>query len=411
MNKLEVLLDDALLAAAPARVGWLFRDAGRRGALIRFEYDPAWLETADAFAIEPLLPLGEGPLLAEDPSQPLAVFQDCSPDRWGKLLMDRREAIEAREQGRARRALRPWDYLVGVDDGTRMGALRLRDPETGTYAASLQPSAPPVTSLRELEAAARLVEQGAGEQLEKQIRQLLVPGGSLGGARPKASFVDEQGQLWLAKFPSTEDRIDVGLWEFLAYRLSIAAGIDMPEARLLPLSDRGHTFAARRFDREGTSRRMYASAKTLLDMESDGASYLDLAMAVQDNGAAGTVQTGLEELFRRAVFNVLVGNRDDHLRNHGFLREPTGWTLSPAFDVNPNPDKDVHVLALDAGDPTPDASILLAQHAYFRLDADAARGIVEKVRMAVSAWPEEARRLGAKSHEVSLMETVIDPAR
>lgn len=411
MNKLEVLLDDASLAAAPARVGWLFRDAGRRGALIRFEYDPAWLAIADAFAIEPLLPLGEGPLLAEDPSQPLAVFQDCSPDRWGKLLMDRREAIEAREQGRARRALRPWDYLVGVDDGTRMGALRLRDLETGTYAASIQPCAPPVTSLRELEAAARLVEQGAGEQLEKQIRQLLVPGGSLGGARPKASFVDEQGQLWLAKFPSTEDRIDVGLWEFLAYRLSIAAGIDMPEARLLPLSNRGHTFAARRFDREGTSRRMYASAKTLLDMESEGASYLDLAMAVQDNGAAGTVQAGLEELFRRAVFNVLVGNRDDHLRNHGFLREPTGWTLSPAFDVNPNPDKDVHVLALDAGDPTPDASILLAQHAYFRLDADAARGIVEKVRMAVGAWPEEARRLGAKSHEISLMETVIDPAR
>ena len=411
MNKLEVLLDDASLVIAPVRVGWLFRDTGRRGEVIRFEYDAAWLADARAFAIEPLLPLHAGPFHAQDPSQRPSVFQDCSPDRWGKLLMDRREAIEAREQGRPRRALRAWDYLVGVDDGTRMGALRLRDPEDGTYATTLQPSAPPVTSLRELEEAARLVERGAGEQLDRQVRQLLVPGASLGGARPKASFVDEHDQLWLAKFPSSEDRIDVGLWEFIVHRLSIAAGIDMPDARLLPLSDRGHTFAVRRFDRDGGGRRMYASAKTLLDMDGDGASYLDLAMAVQDNAAAGSVKAGLAELFRRAVFNVLVGNRDDHLRNHGFLRAPTGWTLAPAFDVNPNPDKDVHVLALDGVDPTPDTSLLMAQHAYFRLDANTAQAIVAKVRAAVRAWPSEAKRLGAKGQEISLMEAIIDPAR
>ena len=150
MNRIEVLIDDASLVAAPVLIGWLFRDTGRRGEVIRFEYDAAWLADARAFAIEPLLPLHEGPFHAQDPSQPVGVFQDCSPDRWGKLLMDRREAIEAREQGRPRRALRAWDYLVGVDDSTRMGALRLRDPEDGTYAASLRPSAPPATSLREL---------------------------------------------------------------------------------------------------------------------------------------------------------------------------------------------------------------------------------------------------------------------
>jgi serine/threonine-protein kinase HipA len=408
---LDVLLDDASLVTAPMRIGRLFRDTGRRGEVIRFEYDAIWLADSRAFAIEPLLPLHEGPFHARDPSQTPGVFQDCSPDRWGKLLMDRREAIEAREHRRPRRALRAWDYMVGVDDGTRMGALRLREPDGGAYATSLQPSAPPATSLRELEAAARLVEQGAGEQLDRQIRQLLVPGGSLGGARPKASFVDERGGLWLAKFPSNDDRIDVGLWEFVAYRLSLAAGIDMPDARLLPLSDRGHTYAARRFDRNGAGRRMYASAKTLLDMDSDGASYLDLAMAVQDNGAAGSVEAGLKELFRRAIFNVLVGNRDDHLRNHGFLRAPTGWTLAPAFDVNPNPDKDVHVLTLDAADPTPDTSVLMEQHAYFRLDADAAQTIVEKVRAAVRSWPDEAKRLGAKGQEISLMHAVIDPDR
>ena len=201
------------------------------------------------------------------------------------------------------------------------------------------------------------------------------------------------------------------MWEFLAYRLSVAAGIEMPEARLLSLSGRGHTFAVKRFDREGTRRRMYASAKTLLDMESEGASYLDLAMAVQDNGAAGRVQADIEQLFRRAIFNVLVGNRDDHLRNHGFLRAPTGWTLAPAFDVNPNPDKDVHVLALDDADPTPDTSLLMAQHAYFRLDAYTAHAIIDKVRMAVRSWPDEAKRLGATSREISLVGAVIDPNR
>lgn len=411
MNQSEVHLDDASLVDAPARVGWLFREIGRRGELIRFEYDPAWLSETRAFALEPLLPLNEGSFRATDASQLPGIFQDCAPDRWGKLLMDRREAIEAREQGRPRRALRAWDYLVGVDDGTRMGALRLRDGADGPFVAALLSSAPPSTSLRELEAAARLVEQGSGELLDKQIRQLLIPGGSLGGARPKASFVDEQGELWLAKFPSSEDRIDVGLWEFVAHRLSIAAGIDMPEARLFSLSDRGHTFAARRFDRDGGCRRMYASAKTLLDLESDGASYLDLAMAVQDNGAAGRVDAGLQELFRRAVFNVLVGNRDDHLRNHGFLREATGWTLAPAFDVNPNPDKDAHVLTLDEGDPTPDTSILLAQHAYFRLDAGRAQAILDQVRQATRQWREVARSAGARSHEISLMESVIGPER
>lgn len=411
MSPLEVVLDDVLLAHADMRVGWLHRDTGRRGELIRFEYDAAWLGDPGAFAIQPLLPLNEGSFHPEDASQPHGIFQDCSPDRWGKLLMDRREAIEAREQGRARKALRAWDYLVGIDDGTRMGALRLRNPADGTFAAALQPSAPPVTSLRELEAAARLIEQGAGDHLDKQVRQLLVPGGSLGGARPKASFIDESGDLWLAKFPSTEDRVDVGLWEFVTYRLSIAAGIAMPEARLLSLSDRGHTFAVRRFDREGTSRRMYASARTLLDLDSDGASYLDLAMAVQDNGAAGRVEAGLEELFRRALFNVLVGNRDDHLRNHGFLREPTGWALAPAFDVNPNPDKDAHVLTLDEADPTPDTSILLANHAYFRLDAGRAQAVLDQVRGATRRWREIAKEARARGHEISLMESVIDPER
>lgn len=411
MNMLEVLLDDAGLMPELVCVGRLFRDTSRRGDILRFEYDDHWLTLPGSFEIEPLLPLRAGPFYATDPAQAPNIFQDCAPDRWGRLLMNRREAIDAREQKRSPRALRAWDYLSGVDDGTRMGALRLRDPQTGRYMASFKPSAPPMTSLRELEAAARLVEKGTGDAVERQIRQLLVPGSSLGGARPKASFVDERGELWLAKFPSTEDRHDVGLWEFVTWRLAIAANIKMPSARLLPLSSRGHTFAVKRFDREAGRRRMYASAKTLLDLHSEEASYLDLASAVEAHGARGCIAAGLEQLFRRAVFNVLIGNRDDHLRNHGFLREPTGWALSPAFDVNPNPDKDVHVLALDDADPTPDTAVLVAQHAFFRLDIARARGIVEQLRQATRNWAQVARELGAGRSDLDLMSAVIDPER
>lgn len=220
MTRVDVLLDDATLAGEPLRVGRLFRDGARRGDILRFEYDPHWLARPEAFEIEPLLPLRDGPFHAADPTQPPNVFQDCAPDRWGRLLMDRREAIESRAEDRPRRVLREWDYLVGVDDGTRMGALRLLDHGIEQFVASRHPRAPPMTSLRELEAIARLVEQDTGSEVDKQILQLIVPGSSLGGARPKASFVDERGELWLAKFPSSEDRHDVGLWEFLASRLA-----------------------------------------------------------------------------------------------------------------------------------------------------------------------------------------------
>ena len=411
MNALDVHLHDDSLLPAHARIGQLFRDSGRRGDLIRFEYAADWRAHRAAFAIEPSLPLLDGAFHAQDPTQPAGIFQDCSPDRWGRMLMDRREAITAREENRPRRMLRAWDYLSGVDDGTRMGALRLHDPETRQYVSSLMPSAPPMTSLRELEAAARLFEQGTSEQVDAQVRQLIAPGGSLGGARPKASFVDEHGELWLAKFPSTEDRHDVGLWEYVTWRMSRAAGIGMPQARLLPLSSRGHTFAVKRFDRVGSSRRMYASARTMLDMESDGASYLDLVTVIEEQGASGTIAAGLEQLFRRAMFNVLVGNRDDHLRNHGFLRQPSGWVLSPAFDVNPNPDKDVHVLALDDADPTPDSRMLIAQHAYYRLDIARANCIAADVRTAVRPWQQIAKAAAANRLEISLMSAVIDPDR
>jgi serine/threonine-protein kinase HipA len=203
----------------------------------------------------------------------------------------------------------------------------------------------------------------------------------------------------------------VGLWELLAYELATAAGIDMPEAKALALSKRGHTYAVKRFDRADHHRWMYASAATLLRMDSEGASYLDLVQIIETLGAQGRIAADLEQLFRRAVFNVLVGNRDDHLRNHGFLREKTGWRLSPAFDVNPNADKDSHVLALDERETTSDTALLLGNHELFRLREKRATEILELVRAVVRTWDARARAMGVKRVEIAVLGAVIDPDR
>ncbi|KAF1719935.1 serine/threonine-protein kinase HipA [Pseudoxanthomonas wuyuanensis] len=418
MNRVEVWMDDASLGGS-ALVGQLSKTASRTGDTISFEYDPHWLASAGPVAAFPLdheFYFGTGPQYARAGANELSgAFQDCSPDRWGKRLMDRREAVEAREQERRVRSLRAWDYLVGVNDESRMGALRLVDPASGRYVDDRTLSAPPVTDLRQLEAIAAHVERADADLTDEMVRwikQIVAPGASLGGARPKASFRDPAGQLWLAKFPSNDDRVNVGLWEFLAYQLSLDAGIDMPEARLMQFSDRGHTYAVQRFDRTSTSRRMFSSAMTQLDVsESEGHSYLDLVQVIETSGTSTQIASDLEQLFRRVLFNVLIGNRDDHLRNHGFLRAGDGWRLSPAFDVNPNPDKDHHVLAIDGSDPSPDSSLLLATADYYRLSRNTAAALAEHVRAAVRGWETRARALGAPAGEIALMRGVIDPDR
>jgi serine/threonine-protein kinase HipA len=418
VNRLQVWIDDASLGGS-ALVGQLSKTTSRSGDTISFEYDRDWLTSAVPVAAFPLdheLHFGAGARYARMGANTLSdAFQDCSPDRWGKRLMDRREAIEARETGRKVRNLRAWDYLVGVHDESRMGALRLFDPESSRYVDDRALSAPPITRLRQLETIAAHVESAnsdLSDEMVRWIKQIVAPGASLGGARPKASFRDPAGQLWLAKFPSVDDHVDVGLWEFLAYQLSLDAGIDMPTARLLKFSARGHTYAVQRFDRTPTSRRAFASAMTQLDVqESEGSSYLDIVQVIESIGTSTQIARDLEQLFRRVLFNILIGNRDDHLRNHGFLRAGDGWRLSPAFDVNPNPDKDHHVLAIDDRDATPDSSLLLATATYYRIRGKALTTVVEQVRNAVRTWEQRARALGAPPSEIALMHAVIDPDR
>jgi serine/threonine-protein kinase HipA len=325
--------------------------------------------------------------------------------------MERREAGAARREGRGPRRLTEWDFLVGVHDAARMGALRLSDPSSSRWVDDRKPGIPPAARLRELEAAARAIDAGeaTGRAEESEwLRLLVVPGSSLGGARPKASFTDEDGSLWLAKFPAADDRRDVGAWELVAHDLARAAGIDVAEARIERFAGRHHTYCVKRFDRIGARRRSYVSGMTLLQRDDgDRASYLELAEALQLQGDADHVDADLRQLYRRVAFSVLIGNRDDHLRNHGFLRGRTGWRLAPAFDVNPSPDKPEHALAIDELDPRPDLATLRATARFYRLDESAAADVEAEVREATASWRAVAKALGLPADELARLEGTI----
>lgn len=303
------------------------------------------------------------------------------------------------------------DFLLGVFDHTRMGGLRFCLPG-GQFLDNSANAAPPVTDLKELAYISKLVEEPGVEKMpeyERWLSMLIAPGTSLGGARPKANFTDENNGLWIAKFPAQDDRYDVGGWEYLTHMLARMAGIVVPDARLEYLSGRYGTFCSARFDRAGKRRRMYASAMTLLERKDGegGASYLDLAEFISDNGAQGHVDEDLTQLFRRVLFNILIGNRDDHLRNHGFIREPSGWRLSPAFDMNPSTAKQTHALAIDSKNAEPDVGVAMQQAELFRIDSADAEGLLAEVRAAIANWRREAARLKLPSVEVQRMESVI----
>lgn len=281
--------------------------------------------------------------------------------------------------------------------------------------ADTRESAPPVTSLPELAAIARRIEERGIEDLpeyERWLAAIIAPGSSLGGARPKANFRGRDGTLRIAKFPAKDDTHDVGGWGHVVHRLARDAGIDVPESEALRLSD-WNTFCVSRFDREGERRRMAASAMTLLGYADgeEGASYLEIAQFIATNGSQGRVEADLAQLFRRVVFNVLAGNRDDHLRNHAFLFEPTGWRLSPAYDMNASLAEAEHALKLDEDSALPAIAPVLATCEYCRLDRTGADSIVREVRDAVARWQAGAMALGLGPDEIRRMAGIIDASR
>ena len=399
-NNLEVWLDCDL--GLPCLVGNLENDRGQ----VRFRYSTDWLRDPRAFALDPDLSLDSQPFFPKPQLGNFGIFLDSSPDRWGQTLMKRRESLLARDEGRQARTLYAWDYLIGVQDITRQGGLRFRIAGTTTFLGNDKFAAPPVTSLQELEAFAFQLSHKLIDDLDalrKWLAVLVAPGASLGGARPKANFTNSDGSLWIGKFPARDDVRDVGAWEYVLHQLAIRSGINVPVAKLVRLNNAFHTFCVQRFDRANGKRRFYASALTLLRKEqSEGTSYLELAQFLRSQGDGAHTASDLEQLFRRVVFNVAVGNRDDHLRNHGFLLGETGWRLSPAFDLNPNVDKSEHVLNIDDSDNRPSFQTVLSTASFYGVTNDKAQQIVNKVIAVTQDWQKLARSVGISSADIEL---------
>ena len=404
-NVLEVWLDCEL--GPPCLVGTLAHDRGQ----IRFHYEPSWLRDARAFALDPDLSLDDHPFFPKPELGNFGVFLDSSPDRWGQALMKRREALQAKDEKRTPRTLYAWDFLIGVQDFTRQGALRFRLAGTDEFLGNQKMAAPPISTLRELEAVAYQLSSRRIDDfdaLRKWLAVLVAPGASLGGARPKANFTETDGSLWIGKFPARDDDRDVGAWEWVVHGLATKAGIDVPPAKMVRLNNDFHTFCVQRFDRVKGARRFYASAMTLLRKEhSEGTSYLELAQFLRSKGDAEHADADLEQLFRRVAFNVAVGNRDDHLRNHGFVLGTTGWRLAPAFDVNPNIDKAEHVLNIDDTDNRPSLDTVLSTAEFYGLMPDRAKRVVNEIANIVGSWQDAARRAGIAAGDVEITATAF----
>jgi serine/threonine-protein kinase HipA len=404
----EVYLDTQRFSS-PVLMGQLHRQRSGKGELFSFEYNREWLERAEAFAFDPDLALGVGRQFPAADRSNFGIFTDSSPDRWGRLLMQRRENLRARREGLRPRTLTMWDFLLGVHDETRLGALRFK-VQGGPYLDSdSRFAAPPLSSVRELQATSLQLEQHLNEEenpeYERWIAQLIDPGTSLGGARPKASVRDEAGTLCIAKFPSRQDGRDVGAWELVANALAKQAGINVPAARALRFAENGHTtFLVKRFDRTVEQHRLaFVSAMTMTQREDGeaGASYLELVEVLQSRGAA--TAEDCEQLFRRVLFNIGIHNTDDHLRNHGFFIEREGIRLSPAYDMNPSVERDELTLAINETETACDASIAMDAHKDYGITSAQAQAALRDVRSALKNWKGLADSNDISKSEQALM--------
>ena len=398
----------------PALVGTLRSSSARRKEHFSFSYDTDWLRSPYAQQIDPELSLYSGEQLGEDDNN-FRVFLDSCPDPWGRLLMKRREAIHARQEERRPRVLNEIEviYSKGVHDLHRAGALRFKRKLDGTFLDNDEPfAAPPLSSLRELEHAATQVEENADNddpEYLKWLYMLISPGSSLGGARPKAGVTDDDGHLWIAKFPSRHDDYDIAAWEYVAYQLALDAGVAMPESRIEQFGSHHHTFLTKRFDRTRESRLHFTSAMTQLGYY-DGdyeASYLELAQFLTEHGA--NTKENLAQLWRRIVFYIAISNTDDHLRNHGFIYHQGGWLLSPAYDINPvTPASGLHLNITDS-DNSLDYDLAMEVIEFFQLDRGQALKIKDDVLASVAKWKVKANAIGiGRSDQTSIMEPAFN---
>lgn len=395
----------------PYLIGKLFSQRVRGKEIFSFEYNETWLNTSQAkLYLDPNLGLYKGKQYLPEGKNNFGIFLDSAPDRWGRLLMRRREAWQAKLDGREESTLFESDYLLGVFDGHRMGGLRFKLEQDGAFLNNHKKMAtPPWTSLRELEYASLQLEKEDAindPEYTKWLSMLIDPGSSLGGARPKASVLDEKGNLWIAKFPSSKDDKNTGAWEMVLHELAKVCGIHVPDARLLQFSGKHHTFLSKRFDRIQDKRIHFASAMTLLGYQDgadfhDGLSYLDIVAFIIQQGAL--VKADLEQLWRRVVFNILVSNTDDHLRNHGFILTNNGWQLSPAYDMNPNEMGSGLTLNISENSNEQDISLALETAKHYKLKKDEAIKILNDMQLEIAKWRTVAKKLGMGSSEIEQM--------
>jgi serine/threonine-protein kinase HipA len=385
----------------PKCIGLLTAQQAKGRKAFSFTYDQTWLNSTEQFLLDPDIAWYTG---AQYPNEKenFGIFLDSMPDTWGRTLMKRRAALVGKENGVTANTLYDIDFLLGVFDESRMGALRFKLSIDGAFLDDNNNyPTPPWTSIRELQQAVVALESDKEQKdIKKWLAILMAPGSSLGGARPKANVLDEKGNLWIAKFPSRNDIINKAAWEFLAYRLARNCGIEIAESTIEKIAGKHHTFFTKRFDRKKKERIHFASAMTMTGNNEDTlktkqVSYLD-------------IKADLHELWKRIVFNIAISNTDDHLRNHGFILTAKGWKLSPAYDLNPSIDKDELAINIDADDNALDYELAKSVGKYFQLNEIEMNIIIKKIKSAVRKWQEIAIEIGISRTEQIIMQAAFN---
>lgn len=391
----------------PKLIGILSAQQAKGKKAFSFEYSEDWFQSKEQILLDPDIGWYKGQQYPNG-KENFGIFFDSMPDTWGRTLMKRRAAQKARDEGKTVQNLYDIDFLLGVYDECRMGALRFKLDSNGPFLDNSQETpTPPLGNITELQEAARILESDEdSEDVKKWLSILMAPGSSLGGARPKANVIDEHNDLWIAKFPSKGDSIDKAAWEFLAYKIALKAGIEMSESRIEKIAGKHHTFFTKRFDRQKKERIHFASAMTMTGNSEEtikerSVGYLDLAEFIQFTGIQN--KKDLNQLWKRIIFNIAISNTDDHLRNHGFILTQKGWVLSPAFDINPSIDKTGLALNIDTDNNDLDFDLAKSVGEFFQLTNPEMETIILDVKKAVSKWEVIAQNIGIPRAEQELM--------
>lgn len=393
----------------PLLVGELGYESLRGSDSYSFKFDNEWLRQYGSLFLSADINNYPGLQYTQPGRDIFGCFSDALPDRWGRLLLNRREQIQAAEEKRPVRRLSSFDYLMGIDDFSRMGGFRFRLSQEDEYINCEKTlRIPPLTDVRALVVASMEIEKSEELNLlpeKKWLLQLVHPGTSLGGARPKAGVMDDEGHLCVAKFPSRNDDYDVGLWEHHSHLLAKEAGVIAAETTVIDTGDKYHALLSKRFDRTSDGRRKhFASAMTLLGLADGcdaktGNGYLDIVDFILQNCC--DVENNLRQLYRRVAFNIAIGNSDDHFRNHGFLLTPRGWTLSPAYDMNPTLNG-YQALLINSSTNRADLQVLLDSSEEYMIGKEEAKRIINEVKDGVSKWKPLAIRLGIAKREIEV---------